>query len=184
MVAGTGRVHDFFHGPGQNRGDLPIADQEGALLASGHGGQARPGAQAVYRHGQVLGLEQGQGLGFVGEEDVHLSTDKAQEGGAVALDHEAVGEGQGDLPAGGPGQARRLGKGLPGGFSVEQVAFEIDDLRRLDDSRVDVGVGELHRGAEIGAHGALPIRRDIDQAPGRGGAVLQGQAREVDADGA
>jgi hypothetical protein len=45
----------------------------------------RAGPQTLQRHGQVLGLEQGQDLGLVGEQDVDLGADEAQEGGAVAL---------------------------------------------------------------------------------------------------
>ena len=72
LVAGAGRVHDFFHGNRRNRDHFAVAEQEGAVLAPGHGGQAGAAAQAVEGDGEVVGLEQGQGLGLVGEEQVHL----------------------------------------------------------------------------------------------------------------
>ena len=47
---------------------------------------------------------------------------------------------------------------------VEQIAFEIGDLRRLDQPGVDVLGAEFDAGAEIGRHRALPVRRHQDQA--------------------
>ena len=86
---------------------------------------------------------------------------------AVALDHEGVGEAEGDAPAVGARQAGRLGEGLARRGRVEQIALEVEDGGGLDDRRVDVGGTELHAGAQIGAHRPLAVGRDIDQAAAR-----------------
>jgi len=137
---------------------------------------------------EVLGLEQGVQFGLVGQDDVGRGLDELEQLCAPAVHHKAVRQGDGDLAA------RRMGGGgggLEGGAGrgrVEQIAFQIDDGAVADHARVDVGRGKLVGGAQEGAHGALAVRRDVDQATtgaeALARAVFQHRGVEVDADGA
>uniref|UniRef100_A0A0N4ZIW8 LigA n=1 Tax=Parastrongyloides trichosuri TaxID=131310 RepID=A0A0N4ZIW8_PARTI len=128
------------------------------------------------------------GAALVGQDDVRRALDEGQQFGAPAMDDEAVRQGDGDLAARGMGGG---GGGLEGGAGrgrVEQIAFQIDDGAVADHARVDVGRGQLVGGAQEGAHGALAVRRDVDQAAAGAEAlaraVFQYRGVEVDADGA
>ena len=85
--------------------------------------------------------------------------------GVVAVDAESVGQGQRDLAA---GLVRDLGRGEEGGLRlrpVEQIAFQIGDLGRADQVRVDVvGIRASDACAQEGVHRTLRVGRDQDQA--------------------
>ena len=60
---------------------------------------------------------------FVGEDQVYLGLQEAQQRMTVALDHEAIGKGDGDLAPRGAGEAGGFGEGAPCGLGVKQVAL-------------------------------------------------------------
>src|SRR5262249_60586940 len=74
----------------------------------------------------------------------------------------------------------RLEEGVLGVLRVPQVALEIGDRRAGDRLRVDVVRVQILRGAEIGVHGALAVRRDEDVAA-RGGRPVE-RRRRVEGD--
>jgi hypothetical protein len=81
-----------------------------------------------------------------------------------------------------PGGADRLAERFLRARRVPEVAFEIGDLGPRHLVGVDILRPELDTGAEIGVHGALAVRRDMDQAA-RGGQALGRRRRgEVDAE--
>ena len=94
------------------------------------------------------------------------------EAGAMAIHAEAIGEGEGHLAA---AAAHHLGCGKKGPFgllAVPQVTLQVEHLGLAHQVEVEVGRIQAHRGAQVGAHGALGIGGDQDQAAGRGGAAL------------
>src|SRR5207342_326511 len=115
---------------------------------------------------------------FVGEQDVGSFADEAQKVGAVAIDAKGVRQSEGNLGAGFSRKPRRLLEGLLRLLAVEQIAFEIDDARRLDERRIDVGGREVHARAEKRVHGALAVRGHKDEATG-GWLALIGWRRVV-----
>ncbi|MNN33870.1 hypothetical protein D3C81_1476450 [compost metagenome] len=127
-------------------------------------------------------------FGFVGQDDVGRGLDEGQQLGAPAVDDKAVRQGDGDLAA---RSMSRSGGGLEGGAGrgrIEQIAFQIDDLAGADQLGVDVGGRQLVGGAEEGAHGALGVGRDVDQAAAGAEAgaraVFQNRGVEMHARGA
>ena len=67
---------------------------------------------------------------------------------------------------------------------IPQIALEIDDAGRRDRVGVDVVRMQVLRGAEIGVHGALAVRRHQHVAARRRGAVRRRRRVEGDAGGA
>ena len=82
---------------------------------------------------------------LVGEQDVDVAPDQVQELGPVPLDTERVRERQRHLAPGFLGDLRGLPERGLRFRSVEQIALEIDDLRRRRPLR-----GRLHRDPALG----------------------------------
>ena len=70
---------------------------------------------------------------------------------------------------------RRLGR-----RAIPHIAFEIDDLRRLDQGLVDIRRREIGARAEVGVHRSLAVRSHIDEAAPRRRPVFGGRGRESD----
>src|SRR5205814_8737474 len=79
---------------------------------------------------------------------------------------------------------RRLHEGFLGALGVPEITFEIDDVGSRDLRRVDVTGRQILRGAEIGVHGALAVRRHQDVGAAGGRTVGRGGSVERDAGGA
>ena len=79
---------------------------------------------------------------------------------------------------------RGLDEGFLGVLGVPEIAFEIDDAGGRDLRGVDIGRRQILRGAEIGVHGALAVRRHQDVGAAGGGAVRCRLGFERDAGGA
>ncbi len=101
----------------------------------------------------------------------------------MAFDDEGIGKAERDGAIGRPGGCCRLPEGCPRILGIKEIAFEIKDPRGGDRLGIDVMRGQAHRRAEKGAHGALSIRRDVDEAPAGGRAAVQGRRIETRADG-
>ncbi len=184
MVARARRVHDFFHPVGGHVVPRLARQHQGALLAASDRGDGAAAPDGLYGRFEVRGLEQRAELGLVGEQHVHLAVDEPHQGGAVTLDHEGVGQGQGDGPTAPSRQPRRLGEGPARLVGIEEIALQIDDGRALDDAGIDVVGGQFGRRAQVSAHGPLAVGRDVDQRPGGGRAAREERRVEIDADGA
>ena len=128
---------------------------------------------------EIVRLVQRADFGLVGEENVDMTVDEAAKRGAMPPDAERVGKAQRHLASRRMGGRRGFAKGLLRERRVEQIAFEVCDLRRGDHVGVDVGGPELDAGAEIGVHRALPVGRHEDQTARR--ARTGGGGRRVEA---
>ena len=80
--------------------------------------------------------------------------------------------------------ARGLDEGFLGVLRIPEIAFEIDDAGRRDLRVVDVSGVKILRGAEIGVHGALAVRRHQDVGAAGGGAAFRRLGLEGRAGGA
>lgn len=182
-VAGAGGVDHLLDRVGVDGGALAVPDDDGAVGAAGQHGEAAILGDAG---GGVLEgvrlIERGD-LALVGEQDGDAGLDEVEELGAVAVDAEAVGEGEGDVAAGLAGDLGGLAEGGLGLRAVEQVALEVDDLGGGDGGPCHLAVVELGRAAEERVHGALAVGGDEDQRARRGGAAVGGRGVEGDAGG-
>ncbi len=97
--------------------------------------------------------------------------DQIEERLVVALDAEAVRERRGHDPPGTMGVLCGESERLLGFGRIEQVPLEVDHRRAPDPGGIDVFRAEVHRGTEIGVHGALRIRGDQDEAAAGRGAL-------------
>ena len=75
-----------------------------------------------------------------------------------------------------------LKKALRAASGVEEIAFQVDDLRGLDGVVVEVGFGEFRSRAKVCIHSALAIRRDEDQAASGGAFAVAFAAMKRHAD--
>ena len=124
-------------------------------------------------------------LRLVREQDVHVAADEIQELRAVPLHAERIRECQCNLALGSLGDLGRLAEGRLGLRAVEQIALQVDDLRRRDELRVDLALVELRADTEERVHRPLAVRRDEDQRAGcglaaGGGLRLEGHACRSD----
>ena len=79
-------------------------------------------------------------LGFVGEHDVDGTVaHQPEEFVAIAVDAERIRQRQRHLALGVMRDLGRLDEGVLGVLRIPEIAFEIDDARRRDLGRVDVG---------------------------------------------
>src|SRR5690606_31052438 len=98
--------------------------------------------------------------------DIDAVADQLEELDAVALDTEAIGERESDFAARALGHVGRVPESSLGVRPVEEIAFEIDDARSLDELLVDVARAQLRADAKEGVHRALAVRRDEDERAG------------------
>ena len=90
---------------------------------------------------------------------------------AMTIDAEGIGEGKGYLAATGTHRGGRRQEGLFGRFAVPQVALQVENFRLGHQIQVQVPGVQAHGSPQIGAHRALGIRGDQNQAAGGGGAT-------------
>ena len=143
--------------------------QDGALGAPGQRGQLAVPAHVRQRRVEVAHLVERADLELVREEDVDVVLDQVEEGGAVPLHAERVGEGERHLAS---RLVRDRGRGAEGLLrlgGIEEVTLEVEDPAARDQARVHVRRPEPHRRSEEGAHGALGVRGHQDEAASGGG---------------
>src|SRR5438876_1227962 len=162
-IAGTGRVDDPAD-PRRldNMGMLARYDNR-AFLAAGQGGDVAMRPHAARRLVEIVGLVERADLRLVGEEDIDVMRHQLAELGAVPPDAERVAEAEADAPPGAVGELCRLAEGRLGARRIEEIAFEIGDLRRRDQLRVDILGAEIDAGAEEGLHRAMRIGGNQDE---------------------
>ena len=98
-----------------------------------------------------------------------MAIHKLQEAVAVALHAEGIGEAEGHFSPVGPRHFSGGDEGLFGVIAVPQVALQVEHLGLGHHLQVEVCGIQAHRCPEVGAHGALGIGGDQDQAAGRRG---------------
>src|SRR5271156_5613328 len=137
-VAGTGGVDD----PGNRRGRdymrLIVRNYDTAGCAAGQRGDLDVAPCRGERHVEILGLVERADLGFVREQNIHLSSDELAELVAVTADAKRIGEAQRDQPPGFVRNRSRLAKRCLRAGRIEQIAFEVGYLRGADGCRIDV----------------------------------------------
>ncbi len=174
LVAGAGGVDHAGNRGGGNDMFLAFLDHDAALGRTRQRGDAAPlfggGDHAV----KIIRLEQRLGFIFVGEQDVHILVQEAEEFVAEPTDAKGIRQRQGDASAGGLHGGDGLARRRLGFVLVPQIAFDIEDARGGDLAFVDVGRHQLAAGAQIGAHAALAIGRHRDHAGGGGRALAGG----------
>lgn len=118
---------------------------------------------------------------LIGEEDVDARTDQLDEAGAEAIHKEGIGEREREPLARILHDADGRLQRLVGVQLVPEIALDVGDCGLREHLDVDVGHAEASGCAEERAHGALRIRRDVDQtATGRDRS--RGGERGVEAD--
>lgn len=104
---------------------------------------------------------------FVGEQVVQAVANHGLKASAAEVDHADVAEGEGGLSFVLDGDLSAFDSGFQPGGGGGQVAFHVIDLGLGDVVRVQRAGGELGRGTQKGAHGALGIWRDQNHAAAR-----------------
>ncbi len=137
QVARAGRVDQPLDRLGRHVGPLAARNGGRACLAAGHDQRRRDlSARQAMASSTSLTMRHRRGLGLIGEQDVDLAVaQQLPEAVAVAVDAECVGQGEGDLAAGGMG---RLDRGLHRRARlgrIPQIAFEVDDAAVGDRGR-------------------------------------------------
>ena len=106
---------------------------------------------------EVAHLIQRADLGLVGEQDVDVALDQVEEGVAMPVHAEGIGQRERDLA---PRRVRQAGRRTEGFLSIrriEEIALEVDDLRARDEARVDVpGVRRPKRRGTCSSSAARP----------------------------
>jgi hypothetical protein len=180
-IAGAGRVHQPLDGLCANVRPLSARAGDGAMFASGDDQGRHFGCELGDRGFQVGALRQVQEFALVGEEDVDPPAfDEPKEIGAVTLDDETVGEGEGDPRVSRMGDVDRRFHGRARLLGVPEISFQIDDLRAFDRGGVDGAAVELLGGAEKGVHGPLRIGGDENQRSRGRSNVVPRRNQEVD----
>ncbi len=146
-----------------------------ALFAARNGRQLGPPAQGARGRVEIGGFKQRGQLDLIGQQHIDLAVDEAQQGVAMAVDHEGVRQGQGDQTPRGPRKASGLGEGAARLVRIEQIAFQIGDNGPLDQGGVHVRGLQQVGSAEEGRHSALAVGGHIDQAACGGRAADQGR---------
>ena len=121
-------------------------------------------AHLLQRPVEVVDLEQRADFHVVGEQQIDVAADQFNERVAVAVDAERIGQRERDLAPRAVRHARGLQEGRLGLRRVPEVALQIGHLGAPDHVRVQVLGHQVDRGAQIGAHGALGVGGDEDQA--------------------
>ena len=184
-IAGTGGVHQLPDRGGRNGNNAAIGDDDTALFAAGDDAEPGVGGELLQRGVEVGRLIQRMQLGLVGKNQINRAlAHQLEKFIAIAVDAERIRQRQRDLAAGAMRNRRGLHKGFLGAVRIPQIAFEIDDARSFDLRRVDIGGRQVLRGAEIGVHGALAVRRHQDVGAAGGGAACGGLRLIGDAGGA
>src|SRR5262249_33542659 len=103
---------------------------------------------------------------FIGEHDVGTFPRQSAEVVPVTVYAEAVGSAESDIH---PRSARTTG-GVAAGLlrlvAIDQIAFQIDDLRIFDHRLIDIGGSEVDARTKKRVHGALAVRRHEYEAAG------------------
>src|SRR5690606_481947 len=132
------------------------------------------------RHDLAFALDQGQGVikgrnlierhdfFFIGEQDVDVVFHEVDEGGAVAVHAERIGQGQRYFAAVLVGDFGGFAEGGHRRFLVEQIAFQIGDGRIGNFGFNDIVRAQFHGGAQKGVHGARSVGRDQNHAASGG----------------
>ncbi len=133
----------------------------------------------------IVGLKQRLGLIFIGKHEVERAiAHQPEKILAVTVDAEHVGQCHGDRAASTMRHGNRLLQRADRGRRVPQIAFQIGDLGGGDPRFIDIGRVQLLAAAQEGAHGALGIGRNHDQALCRRHGTLHGLGSIVDTNGA
>ena len=138
-------------------------------------------AKALYRRALIFGFEQCGDLRLVGKEHVDVVLEQIEKRFAMTVHAEGVGEREAYLAARCVRDARGLAERLLRVRWIEEIAFEVGNLRRLDQGDVDIVRCEIDARAEIGVHRALRIWGDEDQAERRRRPFRRCGSREGDA---
>ena len=181
-ITGPGGIDDRVDGGRRDLDHVVASNDHRAFGAARQAGNLASAAHCLDRFIKACGLIQRDDFVLIGEQDIDVVVDQIREGSAVPVDAETVGQGDRDLAI---RRMRHLGRVHEGGFRfrrIEQIAFHIDDRRCTHLCVVNVGGGQRSRRPQCGAHGALRIRRDQDQAPPRPRAVRCRRRCEGDAD--
>src|SRR5262249_50604207 len=110
---------------------------------------------------EIGGLVEAVQLALIGEHEVHgAAADEIEELRAITIDAECVRQSKGDVALGGVGDLRRLEESFLRVRWIPEITLKIDDLSSSNGVCVDVVRMQVLRGAEVGIHGALAIRRD------------------------
>src|SRR6202035_3081284 len=99
--------------------------------------------------GEVVRLVKRADLGFIGKEDVDMTVDEVAKVRPVPPDAEGVGKAQSHFAPRGMGDRGGFAEGFLSLRRVEEIAFEIGDLRGGDHIGSDVKRPEVDAGAEI-----------------------------------
>ena len=94
---------------------------------------------------------------MVGENNIDVTFDQMLERSAMPVDAERVRQRQRDPSVRRVRQLRRLDERLLGFVAVEQISFQIGDLRAADRLGIDVVRAQHDADAKIRLHGAVGI---------------------------
>ena len=165
-VAGAGGVHQLAQAERFDRVALIAREHQGAQLTAGQGRHLAAAAHLINSLLKAVRLVEGGDLHFVGEQHIDMAIDQLLEALAVPFDAESIGEGEGHLAPLGADQLGRGNEGPLGGFAVPEVALQIEQLGVGHHLQVQVGRIQADGGPQVGAHRALGIGGDQDQATG------------------
>ena len=159
---------------------LVAVDDDAALLRPRHDSKHALGPQLVERLGEIRRFVQRQHFVGVGEDRVdglaRIRSMNSPRNRSTQNESESV---RATRRPAARAISRRLLERRLGRRPVPHIAFEIDDLRRLDQGLVDVGRRQEGARAEIGVHRALAVGRHIDEAASGRRALLRGRGREM-----
>ena len=112
-----------------------------------------------------------------------MTIDQFEEAGAVPINAEGIGEAEGHLAAALPHHLGGGDEGPLGRLTVPEIALQVEKLGLGHQIEIEVFRFQIHRGSQIGAHGALGIGTHQDQTTGRGGSAGGSGCIEAGADG-
>lgn len=179
-ITGAGGVDDLTHRLRIEGVNGAVGNNNGAFFRTRQCRHLTMVANPLHCLGKGMDLVERDDLVLVGEQDIDVLFDEANEVGAMAIDAEWIRQAEGDAPAGAMSDSGRFLEGFLRLWSIPQVAFEVGHLGAGNQVRVDVFRPDLCAGAEKGLQGAMGVGRDQNEAASGGWAGAGGKSVEND----